>query len=280
MLYSKVAAVMELAKETKISRKSQKKIMEVLTYNSSVMGALWSNKTSIFYELPKQLQYEVALMMYGGIADRLPFFKGKEASFVVYVMPLMRPLQLDDREFLYKEQDFATEMAIIVKGRVNCVLSISDIEYKSFLKGSYFGEAEILLEMYRLCNVQSSGVTDLMTISKQSLLKIVEDFPNIGKELIKVAREKATRIMKCKAQFAALFRLKAQIGSLNSLAGTKFEEITLDEPSLPPLQDEIVTRIRSGMQKTKGEVSEMHCHFDGIEEKMEQLEEFIRASQR
>jgi hyperpolarization activated cyclic nucleotide-gated potassium channel 1 len=167
MLNAKVAAVYSFANQTGISRACREKVIQVVKYHASVLGSIWDNDHTIFNELPKQLQYEVATTMYAGIGRTLPLLKDKDPTFVVFVMPLLRPLRHIDNEYVYVERELATDMFIITNGRVSLVLSVSEIVYKSFLKGSYFGEAEILLETYRQCNVQCCGTTDFMTISKK-----------------------------------------------------------------------------------------------------------------
>jgi hyperpolarization activated cyclic nucleotide-gated potassium channel 1 len=276
VLHSKIAAIMELARETGISKESKAKIMKTVTYNASVMGSLWSNANSIFHELPSTLQYEVATTMYGGIARQVHFFKDKSADFVVFVMPLLRPLQHNDGDYVYKENNFATEMYIIIKGRVSFVLAVSEIEYKSFLKSSYFGEVEILLESYRKSNAQACGVTDLMTISKQDLLNIVEEFPTIGRDLKKVARERATRTLKAKAEMTEMFRLKAQLGTLNTLAGKRADDVKISEPEIPSVAYEVQSMMSSEIAKNVGALSDLQLRLEDFEDKMDQLAEFIK----
>jgi hyperpolarization activated cyclic nucleotide-gated potassium channel 1 len=277
VLQSKIAAIMELARETGISNQSKKSIMKSVIYNSKVIGSLWSEKTSIFHQLPQSLQLEVATTMYGGIAKRLHFFKNKNADFVVFVMPLLRPLQHTNGDYIYKENNFATEMFIIIKGRVSFVLTASEIEYKSFLKGSYFGEVEILLESYRKSNAQSCGITDLMTVSKQDLLNIVEEFPATGRDLKKIAREKATRTLRAKAEMTEVFRLKAQHGSLKSLSGKRFNDEFLKKPEIPHVLEEVQTQLSSEILRTVRVVSDLQVKLDTIEEKIEQLGEFHKT---
>lgn len=167
IMNAKLAATHEFAKETGISTECKRKITAVVTYNTQKVGSIWSDKHSLFNELPKHLRFEVALSMYNGIASEIPFFKTRDPAFVVFVMPRLKPLKLLEDEYLYKEGDYATEMYIIIKGRTNFVYGRSEIVYKSFLKGSYIGDIELLYKIQRLDNVQACGKTEFLTIFKR-----------------------------------------------------------------------------------------------------------------
>jgi len=53
-------------------------------------------------------------------------------------------LNLIDGEYVYKEDSYADEMYFLLKGRVNYVVTLHAIVFKSYIKGSYFGEVEII----------------------------------------------------------------------------------------------------------------------------------------
>lgn len=72
-------------------------------------------------------------------------------------MPLLKPLKLGDHEFMYKEDDYADEVYFITKGRINLVIEVGCTPFKSFFKGSYIGEVEIIVECTRLDTIIVSG---------------------------------------------------------------------------------------------------------------------------
>jgi CRP-like cAMP-binding protein len=78
---------------------------------------------------------------------------------------------------LYKEGDHADEIYFIQRGRLNFVIAESPFFYKTFLKGSYVGEIELIFEYLRLDNVQAIGQTELLVISRSDFLPIFEEFP-------------------------------------------------------------------------------------------------------
>lgn len=221
ILNAKLAATHEFAKETGISAECKRRITAVVTYNTSKMGTIWSDKHSLFQELPNELRYEVATTMYNGIATEIPFLNTRNSAFVVHVMPLLKPLKLPNEDYLYKEGDYATEVSMLIKGRGNLVLGKSEIVYKSFLKGSYLGDIEIIFRTLRLDTVQIFGDTEFLTLSKavtcrQDFLDVLKEFPVDARDFRKIAREKRLRNKKAKHELIELLRVSGAFNSADS----------------------------------------------------------------
>lgn len=81
-------------------------------------------------------------------------------------MPLLRPLHLGDSEYLYNIDDFPDEVYFIIRGRVNLIFWYMELVYKSYLKGSYIGDIEIVLDCHRLDDAQAFGECEFLTLSK------------------------------------------------------------------------------------------------------------------
>lgn len=221
VLNEKLAATNEFAKETGISERCKKKITSAIKYSTLKSSGLWNNKYQLFKELPKQLRYEVAASMYSGIAGDLPFFKGKDKAFVVYVMPLLKPYAVLNEEFLYREGEFPCDVFFIMKGRVNLVMETTEIAYKSFLKGSYIGEVEIVVLKARLDSCQAFGDSEFLVMQKEDFLALLEEFPSEAKEIKRTAREKMRRNRKAQQELHAMLLIKTDLGSLDGLAGKR-----------------------------------------------------------
>jgi hyperpolarization activated cyclic nucleotide-gated potassium channel 1 len=219
LLNEKLAATNEFAKETGISERCKKKITLVIKYNTLKAGSVWNDKHQLFNELPKDLRYEVALSMYSGVAQELPFFKDKDKAFVVFVMPLLKPFAVVNNEFLYREGEFPCEVFFIVKGRVNLVLGQTDIAYKSFLKGSYIGEIELIVPNSRLDNCQAFGESEFLLMQKEDFSSFLNEFPSEARAIKQTAKEKLKRNGKAKQELLALLKLKTEFGNLKVLAG-------------------------------------------------------------
>jgi hyperpolarization activated cyclic nucleotide-gated potassium channel 1 len=286
LMNAKLAATHELAKETGIAPETKRKITAVVTYNTQKLGTIWSDKHSLFYDLPIDLRYEVARTMFNGIACEIPFLKHRDSAFVVYVMPRLRPLLLKDGGWVYREGDYASEVLMLVRGRANLVLGKSSIAYKSFLKGSLLGEVEIIFKTLRIDTVQTYGKTEFLTLSKrvrliQDFIEIIEEFPVDAREIKKVAREKARRNRKAKEELIQLIHFRSEVGSLRGIAGQKSDvsttkELEYETPESASPFDDILTDVKATLdcvndlqERTtalENSLNELLSYFKGLDE--------------
>lgn len=238
ILSSKMAAIHEFAKETNIGPEVREKVRDAVRYYNWKMGSVWSDKHSLFNDIPRALQYEVALSMHGGIIKDLQFFTGKGRSFVLHFMPLFKPLKHSNSSYLYKEGEYADEMFFISKGRVNLVLFPREIAYKSYLRGSYVGEIEILKLVKRIDNAQVFGDSEFLSVSRSDFLEALEEFPVESQEIRKIADERYRRHTQAKLETEELLRLKKQRGTLQDLAGRErvFTYKDMSEQEITPTE--------------------------------------------
>lgn len=232
ILNEKLAAAKTFGEETGISELCNKAIVRLIKYNNTKVGAIFSDRHSLFDELPNQLKYEVVLSMYNGIVAELAFFKNRDISFVVFVMQRLRPVSYQNEEFIYRYGEFACEAYVITRGRVSLV-NENEISYKSFLRGSLIGEIELILKTTRLDSVQACGEIECLSMSKNNFAAVLNEFPAIDREFTAIAKERAKRNFKAKHELSLILRLRNQIGSLKGLAG---KTVTIKEdPITPPV---------------------------------------------
>mmetsp|Transcript_26194 Transcript_26194/g.46721 ORF Transcript_26194/g.46721 Transcript_26194/m.46721 type:complete len:349 (-) Transcript_26194:1175-2221(-) len=229
LLNEKLAAANSFVKEAGISEQCKKKIISMIKYNTSKVGAIFSDRHSLFDELPKQLKYEVVMSMYNGIVGELTFFKKKDSAFIVFVMPRMKPASYEDGDYIYHLGEFACEAYVLTRGRVNLV-DENEIAYKSYLRGSLVGEVELILKTTRLDSMQVCGETECLTLSKDDLFAVMHEFPGIARDFTAVAKERAKRNFKSKTELQIILKLKNSKGNLNELAG---KQILLHEKTEP-----------------------------------------------
>mmetsp|Transcript_24630 Transcript_24630/g.43472 ORF Transcript_24630/g.43472 Transcript_24630/m.43472 type:complete len:403 (+) Transcript_24630:855-2063(+) len=280
ILNAKLAALHEFAKETGISTDCKRQISAVVSYNTSKLGTIWSDKHSLFQELPKDLRYEVAITMYNGIATEIPFLKGKNHAFVIDVMPLLRPLKLSNEDHLYKEGDYAYEMFMITRGRVNLVLG-NEVTYKSYLKGSYLGETEIIFKTVRLETVQACGETEFLTLGKKDLLHLLEEFPSEARTIRKIAKEKRIRNKKAKRELLELIKIKSEVGTLTDLAGKRNNINITQEPEPEASDDEgDLEGMIDDLKATTNCVIDLRDRTERLEQRLDELLHCFRGGDK
>lgn len=183
----------QFCKESHLPLDLKISLRNALKYSTSTTGISLDAKFDFLNELPKELRYKISRNLYKGAVDSIPFLQNKDTSFISYLMPLLTPYQLQDDEIVYEEGNYADEMYFIHKGRVNLVYGEKRLVYKSYLKGSYFGEIEIIDKSGRLDTIIAFGVCDFLSLEKSYLMKLIEDYPREGDEIIKVAKERRTK---------------------------------------------------------------------------------------
>lgn len=275
VLAQKMAAVNEFIKETNVKGEIKQKIRQAIKFSNRKLGAVWSDKNSLFKELPKNLRYEVALSMYGGIANQLPFFKGKDSAFIVAVIPCLLPLKINKGEFVYQIGDYADYAYIIVEGRVSLVTEAEQIAYKSYLKGGFFGEIELLCSSIREETAVTTMDCEFFVLSKKDFLIILEEFPVERILFKKIAAKKQQQNASCKKEIKTLIHFWIKQGTLTDLKGRDFEFLTQDtiqkkrlSINLPIIENDLPVNSKEVLLGMQSKISNIEKTLEMILEKL------------
>jgi CRP-like cAMP-binding protein len=277
----KLAAVTEFSKETGISQDIRNKLREAVKYNAFRMGNVWSDKHSLFTELPKALKYEVVWSVYEGAVKDFAVFSFFDSSFVAALVPLLLPLHIGDGEYVYQAGDYPDEVFFILYGRINFVLQPSEIAYKSFLRGSYIGEIEIFQKVNRLNSALCYGIGELLVLSKADLFRVLADFPAEKKEFRRLAFERASRNKQAYLETLELLKMKAALGSLNILAGKdRILSVENELDSDVPIADQFKFRLKALQEEVKSHISGLLELGETVLKAQEILRELLEVTDR
>ena len=268
-LGDKLMAVQELTRQTGISQGIKDKIREAIKFNAWKSGNIWKDKYALFNELPKPLQYEVAWSIYDKAALHFPVFRKFETGILVKMMPLMRPVRMNKGEFAYKEGSYPDLVYFVTLGRVGFVLLPSEVLYKSFVKGSYFGEVDILTQSNRQDHSLCLTSCEFLVLSKFDFLKILDDFPSDAKKIHKIAKEKGIRTSRARSEVLFLLQLKLKGGTLQQIP----EENEENEGKTRNLEERM-GKIEKVVKKQNREIESLK---ENIEETAELIEKIVRV---
>lgn len=72
------------------------------------------------------------------------YFMGKDKSFIAWIVTLIRPLNCESEDYIYKEGEEVFEIYFLVRGTAALVLPrLQNRPYKEILQGQHFGHSEL-----------------------------------------------------------------------------------------------------------------------------------------
>ena len=144
----KIFYINSFAAEAHLPREMRQRLKKVLKYNNSKISFnTVEHRSEIFEELPLKLRCEVAMAMHHGALKAITFFQNKDPTFIVSIVPLLKPLQSKYDEVIFSEGDPPSEVYFIIEGRVE--FWMSHVMFKTMINGSYFGEVDVLFNQPR-----------------------------------------------------------------------------------------------------------------------------------
>ena len=96
-------------------------------------------------ELPHQLKLMVSLHIHEQTYKTIDIFRNRQAAFITWVCPLMKPSTYPDKDYIYFEGDDVTDIFFLMKGKAGFVLpKYQNVPYIEITIGSHFGVIDIL----------------------------------------------------------------------------------------------------------------------------------------
>lgn len=170
-------------------------------------------------ELGSGLRADVLLYMDRQLISKVPFLQNKVPQFVADIISMFQPMVFQENDYICKEGTQADEMFFLIKGKAG-------IYYGSKLivmldEGSYFGEIGCIMGGIRRAGVKALSLCELQTLSRRNLNILLGEYPDVGEELKRVARERASVARKGKSPEKEQVILKSE--SSTSVANTASE---------------------------------------------------------
>lgn len=141
-LKEKLATLGEVKRDYGIDDGLYKKIIRQIRYDHSKQA---KDLSQFMDELPHKLKRNLAMTIYSKKFQHVQFFSRKESSFIIWVGTAIRPVKLEEGDYIYKEGEKILEMYFIVNGEVSYVLPrYNHAIYITSEKGSHFAHEDIL----------------------------------------------------------------------------------------------------------------------------------------
>lgn len=208
LLMTKLAIIDEFVLDAHLSRSMRNRLRTCVKYSSEKKGYSLADKQDIFYELPRNLRYEVALAMHQGAVKELPYFLEKEHAFIAMIVPFLLHLFMKGMSMVYSKDDYADEIYFISKGWCGLVYGREHYLVKKLQRGSYFGDIEVIQGIPRKYSIMAAIDTDMLVMNKKLLATVQQEFPTIYEEMVDVATMRDKLNEKTITEHKELLRMK------------------------------------------------------------------------
>jgi Ion channel len=109
LLAKKLNNLDEFCKELNIKEETKQKLKASIEYSANKITYQWLDpKQVIFNELPMRLKYELLVSLYKKLILDCPFFNSFDISFVIKIVPLLKPLFIKAGESIWCEGDYSS----------------------------------------------------------------------------------------------------------------------------------------------------------------------------
>ena len=105
-LKEKMAILHDIQKEYKINHEMFNELSKTVQYNHRKKS---KDLLTFMEELPHKLRLELAMVIHLQLYADVHFFQGKERSFIAWISTLLRPINVEDENYIYKEGEEVTE---------------------------------------------------------------------------------------------------------------------------------------------------------------------------
>ncbi|OMJ81572.1 hypothetical protein SteCoe_4003 [Stentor coeruleus] len=190
-LMNKLSAIDEFSKEINLSKTLRLKIRYCVKSTHDYQSFNWTEQKDIFFELPKNLRYEIALFMHQGSAKFLNFFKYRNSNFISSVVPFLSHTVIVKDNYVYKIGEYADEIYFLLRGKVEFRAEANDEEFVllALLPGANFGEIEIIKQSNRAYSLKCCAKSSLLIMNYDIIEYIKSEFQTVWRDMVVQAYE-------------------------------------------------------------------------------------------
>ena len=271
----------EFAQNVKLDPALLKQVKSCVRFNYRNNDFCWSDMNNFLKELPSKLYIKVYNHIYRDLLRDITFFKVKPPAFISELMPLLQHVIIHIGNELYSYGSPPRDVFFLLNGRV-LVKNKYDIVLFSYVKGSYFGEIELLFKSDRKSSLETEENSQMFKVDGQDFLSVIERFQEIKEEVEEVAskryhylKERNRNLKNAKKRLEELQKItKVNLFELNLTIKEIFEH-KIDETPLPKSINEealfedddyssLAQKIEQNVKEIKEKISEVSEFFEEV----------------
>lgn len=135
------------------------------------------------------------------VIEKLKFFQTKDADFLWAFLTALKPMVVYSKDILYRQGDHPEELFFIMKGRVKLLYDVSEgdeipknIPFNMYVEGSYFGEMEMFLKIYKDLGRDGTALVDsechLLVMQSHEFRYQMKHFPEVREQMKHIAKKR------------------------------------------------------------------------------------------
>jgi CRP-like cAMP-binding protein len=184
-----------------------KKITSALEYNHK------NSKLNIDFllaDLPLTLKSKLLIVIYQKELQSNTFFEDKKTDFVAFIAPLLKPVRIDDEDYVFKTGELALEMYFIISGEIQMTIRLEtkeEVPFNTLIQRYYFGETDLLFSenKERTYNAKATKKSELLALSKSDFESMLKMFEEESVEIMNLAYSRNLRLKEKKTEAIELY---------------------------------------------------------------------------
>ncbi|OMJ79125.1 hypothetical protein SteCoe_20916 [Stentor coeruleus] len=218
ILNKKLDLLAHIARKYKISTAFHTKLSLALEYEHKNND---KELEEILNDLPLSIKHRLLHIIFEQKISKNFFFTQKSLGFIAWVASRLKPLKIDRRDFIFKENEFATDMYFIIKGCASMMIKRGNDFYPFIIlyENYYFGEIDLLFSNNKthLNTVYTEDGCELLTLSREHFEELLGYFEDEAIEICIKARDRLDRINQKLQQAIVEVETKFQITAIPSI---------------------------------------------------------------
>lgn len=188
-----LSAIKDFSAETNLPKNLRDSVISQVKHNYEANINSWYSKDKLLSELPTHLRTQVSANIHKALVSELAFFQNKDPGFISFVVPRLKSVAYTIGDLIYRVGDYASETFFLLKGEV-ILKDEYGVGFKTYMKGSYFGEIEVLKRCLRAQTCQVIALkAECLVLAKDQLREVMEEFPAVAEEIIEYAQSRDKR---------------------------------------------------------------------------------------
>ncbi|XP_041934354.1 potassium/sodium hyperpolarization-activated cyclic nucleotide-gated channel 1-like [Alosa alosa] len=161
--------------------------VRISSYYQARYGGKWFDEKDILNWVSESLKEEILTIMCDGLLRKVPIFRNCDKSFISSILPHLQHEVFQEGDVIVQQNGPGDRMFLIEHGQV-----LVDSLEKELCDGDHFGEMCLLNQGNRLSTVRALTVCQLFSLSVTSFHEVLQRFPDVRKDLEKMAENTNT----------------------------------------------------------------------------------------